>query len=151
MKTISASTCVLSVVFGLFLTVPAAAQTIGVRAGVSGDPDQFYAGIHAELGPVADQLWFRPNLEVGVGDSVTTTAVNFEFAYRLHLRRSEWQPYVGGGPALVLYRAHGDTNAQGGFNILLGIQHERGFFTELKVGFADSPSVKFGVGYEFPR
>ncbi len=151
MRTLSAWTCVLSVAIGLSLAAPVAAQTVGVRAGVSGDPDQFYAGLHTELGPVADNLWFRPNLELGVGDNVTTTALNFEFAYKLDLRRSVWQPYVGAGPALNLYRAHGDTNAQGGFNILLGVQHQRGFFTELKVGFADSPSVKFGVGYVFQQ
>lgn len=122
-----------------------------MRAGISGQPDQFYAGIHDELGPVADRLWFRPNLEVGVGDHVTTTAVNFEFAYKVDIGRREWQPYVGGGPALNLYRSHGDTDAESGFNVLLGVQHARGFFAEFKAGFADSPDVKFGVGYVFRR
>jgi hypothetical protein len=151
MKTISASTCVISVLIGLLLASPAAAQGVGVRAGASGDPDQFYAGVHVEAGPAVDRLWFRPNLELGIGDDITTTALNFEFAYKLDVRRSAWHPYLGGGPALNLYRFHGNTDAQGGFNILLGLQHARGFFTEFKVGFADSPSVKFGVGYVFPR
>lgn len=130
---------------------PAAAQGIGVRAGVSSDPDQFYFGVHTELGPVADRLWFRPNLELGVGDDLTTTAANFEFAYKLDVGRGVWQPYVGGGPALNLYRHRGNTDAEPGFNILFGIQHTRGFFAELKAGLADSPDVKFGVGYVFPR
>ncbi len=134
-----------------FLSAPAVAQGVGVRAGISGDPDQFYFGVHTEIGPVAEQLWFRPNLEVGLGNGVTTTAVNFEFAYRLNVRRSQWHPYIGAGPALVIYRDNGHSNAQGGFNILLGVQHQRGFFTEFKVGLADSPSVKFGVGYVFKR
>jgi hypothetical protein len=130
---------------------PAAAQEVGVRAGVSGDPDQFYAGVHVEMGPVADRTWFRPNLELGVGHHVTTTAVNFEFTYRFDVQRSRWHPYIGAGPALVITHAHGDTNPGGGFNILLGVQHDGGLFTEFKAGLGDSPSVKFGVGYAFVR
>jgi hypothetical protein len=132
-----------------FASAPVAAKGVGVRAGVSGDPSQFYFGVHTEMGPVARQLWFRPNLEVGVGNGVTTAAVNLEFAYNLNVRRSQWDPYIGGGPALVFYRDHGHANPQGGFNILLGVQNRSGFFTEFKVGLAGSPSVKFGVGYVF--
>jgi len=39
-----------------------------------------------------------------------------------------------------------DTDVEGGFNILLGIQHTRGLFTEFKVGAIDSPEVKVVVG-----
>jgi hypothetical protein len=148
MKNLLRACCVSCCLLAL-VSAPVAAQGVGVRAGVSGDPSQFYVGVHTEMGPVARQLWFRPNLEVGVGSGVTTTTVNLEFAYHLNVRRSQWHPYIGAGPALVISRDHGHSNTQGGFNILLGVQHERGFFTELKVGLADSPSVKFGVGYEF--
>jgi hypothetical protein len=140
-----------SAVVGLAAAAPAAAQDVGLRAGVSADPDQFYVGIHTELGPTAERLYFRPNLELGVGDEVTTTAVNFEFTYKLDIGRRDWRPYLGGGPALNLYRAHGDTDAEGGFNILIGIEHAGGLFAEFKAGFADSPDVKFGVGYIFRR
>ena len=61
--------------------VPAAAQDVGVRAGVSADPDQFYFGGHFETAPLVDRLHFRPNVEIGVGDNVTLVAVNVEFAY----------------------------------------------------------------------
>jgi hypothetical protein len=37
----------------------------------------------------------------------------------------------------------------GGFNILVGLEHKKGLFTEFKVGFADSPDIKFAVGYVF--
>jgi hypothetical protein len=151
MRTTSVWTFTTLAVIGLSLAAPVCAQTVGIRAGVSGNPDQFYAGIHTDLGPVADQLWFRPNLELGVGDNTTTTAINVEFAYKLDLPRSAWQPYVGGGPALNLYHRNAHTDAEGGFNILLGVEHQGGFFTELKVGLADSPNVKFGVGYVFRR
>ena len=128
---------------------PASAQGIGVRAGASGDPDQFYAGLHYESEELVDRLRFRPNIELGVGDNVTLVALNIEFAYRFPLNGSLWNAYLGAGPALNIYRFTHDTELQGGFNILVGLAHRRGLFTELKVGLGDSPAVKFGVGYAF--
>jgi hypothetical protein len=126
---------------------PAEAQGLGVRAGVSGDPAQFYFGGHTDIGPVIDTLWFRPNLEIGVGDDRTIAAINFEFAYRVDVRGKPFQLYVGGGPALNILRRRGDSDAEGGFNILFGVVHRRGLFAEVKAGFVDSPGFKFGVGY----
>jgi hypothetical protein len=57
--------------------------------------------------------------------------------------------YLGGGPALVIGDHNDDTDVGGGFNILVGVQHRKGLFAELKVGFNDSPDIKFGVGYAF--
>ena len=128
---------------------PAAAQDFGLRVGVSADPDQFYFGGHANIGPVAEQFWFRPNIEVGIGDDVTLTAFNFDLVYRLPLKRNQWQLYAGGGPALNVRRRSNDTSPEGGFNIVLGVEHTRGLFAELKVGALDSPDFKFGIGYTF--
>jgi hypothetical protein len=128
---------------------PAAAQVPGIRAGVSGDPDQFYFGAHFEAGPVVERLWFRPNVEIGVGDDVTLVAVNVEFVYRVPLDNSAWRLLLGGGPALIVADHDDESDTGGGFNILVGAEHRNGFFTELKVGLIDSPSVKFGVGYTF--
>ena len=133
---------------GILLAVPAAAQEVGVRAGVSVDPDQFYFGGHFETAPLFDQLHFRPNVEIGVGDNVTVVAFNIEFAYHLQTGRN-WFAYVGAGPALNLIRFRGDTNSEGGFNLLVGVQHNSGLFAELKAGLADSPDLKVGVGYAF--
>ena len=148
MKTVGK--CLLTVFVCLFLTSPAFAQSGGVRVGVSGDPGQFYFGGHYETAPFVEQLRFRPNLEIGVGDNHTLTALNFEFAYFVPLqRRSPWSVYFGAGPALVIDHVTNNTNTGGGFNILVGVQHEHGFFSEIKVGMIDSPSFKFGVGYTF--
>ncbi|MCC7417548.1 MAG: hypothetical protein IT176_10445 [Acidobacteria bacterium] len=125
------------------------AQDGGVRAGVSGSPDQFYLGAHVEAGPVAEMLWFRPNVELGVGSDRTVVSFNVEFVHRLALPRSDWRLYVGGGPALNVVRTSRDTNPGGGLTILVGAEHQRGFFTELKAGLVDSPEIKFGVGYTF--
>src|SRR5438552_4131723 len=105
----------------------ARAQGVGVRVGASVNPDQFYAGGHFETGELAERLRFRPNVEVGVGDDVTLIALNFEFIYRLppnapRLPRSlsMWHLYVGGGPALNIFRFSTDTQSEGGFNGLIG-------------------------------
>jgi hypothetical protein len=127
----------------------ALAQQIGVRVGVSADPDQFYVGVHGEGGPLIEQLWFRPNVELGVGDQHTLVAVNFEFAYKIELERP-WSVYLGGGPAFNLV-SNRQTDAEGGFNIVLGLEHSRGLFVEFKVGALDSPDIKFGIGYTFRR
>lgn len=119
----------------------------GVRVGVSGDPAQFYFGGHVEVGPIADRLWFRPNLEIGVGNDLTLTTANFEFVYQLPFDIRPWRVYAGGGPAMNIYRVNGDNSVKPGVTVVAGVAHSGGFFTEFKLGFADSPSVKFGVGY----
>ena len=54
-----------------------------------------------------------------------------------------------GGPALNIINAHDDTDAGGGFNFGLGIEHRQGLFGEIKVGVIDSPDFKIGIGYRF--
>src|SRR5688572_4988216 len=102
------------------LAVPSAAQTVGLRAGVSVEPEQFYFGVHVQTPPVVDRLHFRPNLEIGLGNETTIAAFNVEFAYMF---RSEdaWNMYAGAGPALNVLREDNDTHADLGFNSLAGI------------------------------
>ena len=150
-------TVCLGAVFVLVVVGSAAAQQrAGVRVGVSGDPDQFVVGGHLETAPLLERLVFRPNLEVGIGSDLTLVAFNLEFAYKLPLDDSAWGLYVGGGPALNIYSFNGDgrrggddTSAEGGFNILLGAEHDDGLFTEFKVGVSDSPDLKLLIGYAF--
>jgi len=135
--------------FGVFAVAPAAAQTsAGIRAGLSVNPDQFYFGGHVETPPLVDQLRFKPNVEVGVGNDVTVVALNIEFAYVFPSQRA-WHVYAGGGPALVVIDASNDTDSGGGFNLLVGAEHQSGLFMEVKVGVVDSPDLKIGVGYSF--
>jgi hypothetical protein len=133
---------------------PAYAQAhAGIRAGLSIDPDQFFFGGHIETRPLLDNLTFRPNVEVGIGDNLTLVAFNIEFAYWVPVRNSNWRLYFGAGPALVIASFHDDfpgsrdSDAGGGFNILVGAQHRRNLFVELKVGMIDSPELKVTVGY----
>lgn len=140
----------------LLLPKPASAQEgAGFRFGASVDPDQFYFGGHLGLGPLVEQLWFRPNVEVGIGNNRTLVGFNGEFTYWFPLARQPWSVYVGAGPALNLIRFDadsprgGDTEAEGGFNILVGLAHRRGLFAEIKVGALHSPEFKLGIGYTF--
>lgn len=135
--------------FVLALATSVQAQNLGVRAGVSGNPDQFVIGGHVETGPLIEHLTFRPNIEVGIGDDVTLVALNLELVYSIPLQQHPWRVYFGGGPAANIYVFDGDSDIGGGFNVLLGIQHRGGLFTELKVGAIDSPDIKFLVGFAF--
>jgi len=47
-------------------TASAAAQSVGVRTGVSRSPDQFYVGLHDETEPLVEQVRFEPNVTLGV-------------------------------------------------------------------------------------
>jgi hypothetical protein len=141
----------------LFLFVAASAawaqESVGVRAGVSGSPDQFFFGGHIETGLVAEHTTFRPNVEVGVGDGLTLLAINLEFAYHVALKRHPWTVYFGGGPSAIISSPRGrdGSDVGGGLNLMLGIQARRGLFTELKIGLIDSPDVKVTVGYAWRK
>lgn len=148
-------------VLGVVLTAPVPARAqggVGVRAGVSADPEQFYFGLHYESGPLFDRLRFRPNVEAGLGNDLTLVALNAEFAYWLPVKSAHWGVYVGGGPAANFYifdeggpgRREDDTDVEPGLNFLAGLQHRKGFFAEMKVGVIDSPQFKFAVGYAWP-
>ena len=135
--------------FFMLLAVPARAQvSAGVRVGASLDPDQFYFGGHLETPPLADQVTFRPNVEIGVGNNATVVAINFELAYKFPPRQ-EWHLYAAAGPALNIINANSNTSAQGGFTIGVGVEHRDGLFVEVKAGAINSPSFKIGIGYRF--
>ena len=133
---------------------PAAAQNAGLRAGLSVDPDQFYFGGHVETSPLVDRLHFRPNVEVAFGDDLTLIAADMEFVYKFPNRR-DWGFYAGGGPALNIYRfdndgkGNDDAETEGGLNLMIGVENNRGLFFEFKIGVVDSPDFKFGVGWTF--
>ena len=130
------------------ITRPVEAQTFGVRAGASVDPDQFVIGGQVETKPLAEHITFRPNVELGLGNDLTVTSFNFELAY--HFPSSKpWNIYAGGGPALLLINTDSHNHTEGGFNLLVGVQHHEGLFGEVKAGMMDSPDFKITFGYVF--
>jgi hypothetical protein len=134
----------------LFSPAPASAQNAGIRGGISVDPDQIYFGGHLETSPLIDQLYFRPNVEVGFGDSETLIGANMEFIYKFANRRP-WALYAGGGPALnvKMFDDIDGSDTDAGFNVLVGAEQAKGLFFEFKIGVVDSPDFKFGVGWTF--
>jgi hypothetical protein len=130
---------------------PACAQSrVGVRAGISADPEQFYIGGHIDVSEVAKNFWFRPNAEIGFGDHRTLATFNGEFVYRVTTRK-EWNPYLGGGPALVITTVRAgsvhDTDVGPGFNFVVGLEQKKGLLAEVKIGAMDSPGFKLGIGW----
>jgi hypothetical protein len=133
-------------------TASAQSKGIGIRAGVSASPDQFYIGAHMNVKEIVENFWFRPNAEVGFGDGLTLLTLNPEFVYNLRIKSREWTPYIGGGPSFLVgsfkNEAGGhNTDTGGGFNFVGGIQQKKGFMAEIKIGAFDSPDFKLGVGW----
>jgi hypothetical protein len=145
--------CLLTLLFVVIVSPrSAAAQTrLGVRAGISVDPDQFYFGGHADVAEITNRFWFRPNLEIGVGNSRTLFTFNGEFVYKPSTNWKEWVPYFGGGPGLVINSHHGEdnhgTDLGPGFNFVAGVEKRKGLLAEMKFGVLDSPSFKLGIGW----
>lgn len=130
----------------------------GPRVGLTVDPDQVHVGFHADFGHFANHVRFQPNFEIGFGDGWTVGAFNAEAAYRFSGEWEAWSPYLGGGIGLNFighedrgFRDRSDTEA--GLNLIGGL--ERGlaggdrFFTEAKLGLANSPDLKLTVGWTF--
>ena len=149
---------VIAAVLALSVSTSVAAQEqVGIRVGLSGDPDQFVFGGHIETSPLLDRLVFRPNVEIGLGDDLVVIALNLEFAYKIPIEDQPLTVYIGAGPALNIlsfsddgrFRGRNDTDIEGGFNILVGLEHDGGLFTEFKVGASNSPELKLIVGYAF--
>jgi hypothetical protein len=107
----------------LFSSTPALAQDGGVRGGISVDPDQFYFGAHLETSPLVDRLYFRPNVEVGIGDDLTLIAANMEFVYKFSTSRPV-NLYAGGleRPVLRIQDRHAR---------LAGLQIRSGLYLEI--------------------
>lgn len=131
---------------------PAKAQSRGgVQGGISVNPDQLYFGGLVETTPLVDRWRFRPNVNIGVGDNMTLVGLDFDFKYTFAPRasRQPWSLYAGAGPTLNFARANGNSDSNAGFNIFGGAQNSKGMFFELKVGLANGPDMRFGVGYMF--
>ncbi|HJU44779.1 MAG TPA: hypothetical protein VJ691_18270 [Vicinamibacterales bacterium] len=131
---------------------PAWAQGYAVRSGASINPDQVFVGGQYEFAPVADRVWLQPNADLGFGDDTTLLAMNFDVVYRKSIgRRSTWTAFAGGGPALNWYKFTGSSTTQSGANVVGGVRHAKGLSTEVRLGFLDSPDLRFGVTYTFGR
>jgi hypothetical protein len=136
---------------------------LGVRAGGAFDPELFFFGVLSQIGPIFHpRVFFRPNAEFAFGEVTDLVALNFEMAYRFpgSWRKGNWTPYVGAGPAMIFLHQSfqqgrqidfGNFDYKTGFNVLIGAQHRRGTFLELKTSLYSgrAPKLRAVVGYTF--
>jgi hypothetical protein len=137
-------------------TRPVGIHGIGPRLGLTVNPDQFHFGIHFDMGDLGDNLMMQPNLEIGVGENVTTVAPTFEVDYRFRSDWGAWTPYLGGGIGPIFYSfKHGNSSSELGVYLQFGIGKGSAygksghFFLEGKLGMADAPDFKATIGWTF--
>jgi opacity protein-like surface antigen len=121
-------------------------QGWGVRAGVTNDADQVVGGAQFNLGDIVSQLRFQPDVQLGVGNDVTTlygtAPVYYHFGggYRM-------SPYAGGGLSIGWVDVDNNGVGDGDSSIEMGAkatgglewprQNGQAFFVELSLGFGD--------------
>jgi hypothetical protein len=134
--------------------VPASAQTFGVGGGISQDPDQvFVQGLVDQRGlGTTGRIGWRPNVMLGFGNDITTLAGNVELVVWIPLPNPQWSTYVGAGPSLnILFFGNGiengnDSEVGGGASMVAGIEHERGFFAEIRYGGGEAAGLRLSAG-----
>ncbi len=136
---------------------------LGVEAGAAFNPELFMFGVQSQMGPIFhSRVFFRPNAEFDFGEVTDLVALNLEAIYRFSAaeRRGNWTPFLGAGPALIFIHqsfqsgrqiSFGNFDYETGFNVLVGMQHRRGVFAELKTSLYSGPAPKLRLifGYNF--
>ena len=146
------------------LVAHAASPTVtafGPRVGASIDPDQLVLGGQLSLQEFAPDWSFDPNLELGFGDDLTVIAFNLDAYYHLRLSGSDWRPYLGGGLGVNFiswdepFGARDRSDTEVGLNLVAGFSIPAGsgdhWFTELRFGVGDIPTLKIMGGFNFGR
>ena len=139
---------------------------LGVRSGMALDPELVMIGAQGLLGPFfSDNVWARPNLELGFGEITDLIALNLEGVFRMPVteRGGRWSMFFGAGPAINFvklgFAREGETveedieydefDMQVGLNLLAGVQSRGGLFLELKSTVYAEPGMRFVFGYSF--
>lgn len=135
---------------------PVGIRGIGPRLGVTLNADQFHFGGHIDFGDLGDNLMMLTNLEIGVGDNLTTIAPSFELDYRFRSDWGAWTPYLGGGAGPIFYSPRdGSTSSKLGLYMQFGVgkgssgSQSGHFFIEGKLGLVDAPDFKATIGWTF--
>ena len=130
----------------------------GPRIGFGSNPDQLLFGAQLELGGIAPDVTIIPNVDIGVGDNVTTLSLSGDVHYHFHVQSSAWRPYVGAGLTFI----HASFDAPPGFDdsttdlgatiiggAIVPTQSGSRFFTELHLGLGDMHDIKLMAGWNF--
>ena len=139
---------------------------VGVRSGVALAPELVLLGVQAQVGPFfRSDVFFRPNVEFGLGEVTAMFAFNPEVIYRLPVSspQDRTSTYVGAGLGINLLHQSfdrdedgeridfGDFHSDTALNILGGVRFRSGMFLELKTSvYSDpSPTLRLIIGYNF--
>jgi len=131
-------------------------QGWGVRVGVASDPDQVVGGVQFDFGQVADDLYLRPDVELGAGDDYLVLSLSAPVHYHFH-PDTDFTPYAGGGLSLSLVDVdrpgNDDTDVELALEIVGGLewrlQGRRSFSVELDLVFGDPHDFEVLAGWSF--
>ena len=142
----------------ILVMLPAAASAgytyYGPHLGFSSGPDQFVMGGHLQWNGVAPQVAFVPGADIAFGSDYTLVSLNGDFHYQI-AGTTKWRPYVGGGVGFHFPSGNnaGNNDVYTGGHFIVGaaapLQTGGRFFTEVKLGFSDSPDFKAIAGWNF--
>ena len=149
----------LTLATAILVVLPAAASAgsftyYGPHLGFTSGPDQFVMGGHLQWNGIAPQMAFVPGADIAFGNDLTLVSLNGDFHYQIGAT-TKWRPYVGGG---VGFHFPQDTGSGGSdmytgghfiFGAAVPLQTGGRFFTEMKLGFNDSPDFKALAGWNF--
>jgi hypothetical protein len=139
---------------------------IGIRGGISFDPEMINVGAQAEFGPVFRTLWIRPSAEFAFGEVTNVASFNPDVVYYLPFTGygrsgTRWNTYIGGGPTVAFARrsfdgfpgnpieGFSDWDTDWGMNIFFGLAQTSGAFLEIKGTAWAVPAVRLYLGYAF--
>jgi hypothetical protein len=138
---------------------------LGVRSGFAMAPELVLVGVQSQLGPFFNEnIWARPNVELGFGELSTMIALNFEAVYRIPAasRTNRYQTFFGGGFGLnFINKSLSDVDNSGnrfnfsdfifdsGLNLVAGVQTRTGPFFELRATVYSEPTLRLVVGFIF--
>ncbi len=128
---------------------------LGVRVGYTSweSLNQVHFGCHSDLGEFAENLTFVPSVELGLGDELTTVALNGDVRWAFSEMVSDPWGLFGGASVGLIWTdwPHADANSDLGLSALGGLTRRFGNghdgLLEVRVGLLDSPGCKVTLGY----
>jgi hypothetical protein len=132
-------------------------QGYNARTGISFGPDQFNAGVHAQLGTRATPQ-IRPAVDAGFGNGVRMVMLGGDVLYQFG--GTHWRPYAGGGPGLNFIDVTDGVGEADGMTMKL-VAHavagttwaprrgRRSYFVEGRFGFGETPNARVAIGMSF--
>jgi len=125
----------------------------GPHIGFGQGPDQTVFGGQLQWNGIAPRMAFVPGIDYGFNDVSSVLTLNADFHYQLSYETA-WQPYVGLGAEVNVWRDNGSRDAgqteTGGHLIVGAATRNRSggrFFTELKLGMGGAPDMKMLLGW----